>query len=77
MTKVQTESTTQPTRVTVDEVLERMKRGEPFAFIDARNPQAWSEAETKLPGAIRVPAEEAEQHLRSIPHDRVIISYCT
>ena len=67
----------EPTRVTVDEIQERMKRGEPFAFVDTRNPQAWGEAETKLPGAIRVPAGELEQHLSEIPRDRVVITYCT
>jgi rhodanese-related sulfurtransferase len=65
------------TRVTVDEVRESMDRGEQFAFLDARNPQAWGEAETKLPGAIRVPADEVEQHLEEIPRDRAVITYCT
>ena len=65
------------TRVTADEVGERMKRGEQFAFIDTRNPQAWADAETKLPGAIRLPADEVEQHLDEIPRDRAVITYCT
>ena len=65
------------TRVTIDEVKERMDRGEQFTFVDVRNPQAWAEAETKLPGAIRVPAEEVEQHLSEISHDRTVITYCT
>ena len=65
------------TRVTVDEVKERMERGEPFVFLDTRNPQAWGEADTKLPGAIRVPADEVEQHLKDIPRDRAVITYCT
>lgn len=65
------------TRVTVDEVKERMDRGEPLVFIDARNPQAWSEAETKLPNALRVPADEVEQHLDEIPRDRAVVTYCT
>jgi rhodanese-related sulfurtransferase len=65
------------TRVTVDEVRERMERGEQFAFVDTRNPQAWGEAETKLPGAIRVPADEVEEHLDEIPRDRAVITYCT
>jgi rhodanese-related sulfurtransferase len=65
------------TRVTVDEVKERMDRGEQFTFVDTRNPQAWGEAETKLPGAIRVPADELEQHLSEIPRDRAVITYCT
>ncbi|MDQ3746124.1 MAG: rhodanese-like domain-containing protein [Acidobacteriota bacterium] len=65
------------TRVTADEVGERMNRGEQFAFVDTRNPQAWAEAETKLPGAIRVPAAEVEQYLSEIPRDRAVITYCT
>ncbi len=64
-------------RVTVDEVSARMDRGEQFTFVDTRNPKAWAEAETKLPGAIRVPADEVEQHLDEIPKDRTVISYCT
>ena len=67
----------EPTRVTVDEVKERMDRGEPLAFLDNRNPTAWGEGQTKLPGASRVPADEVEQHLSEIPHDRTVITYCT
>jgi rhodanese-related sulfurtransferase len=67
----------EPTRVIVDEVKQRMDRGEQFAFVDTRNPKAWGEAETKLPGAIRVPADEVEKHLDKIPRDRTVITYCT
>jgi hypothetical protein len=67
----------EPTRVTVDEVKERMDRGEAFTFIDTRNPKAWAEANTKLPGAIRIPAEDVEQRLEQIPRDRTVITYCT
>lgn len=65
------------TRVTVDEVKERLARGEMFTFVDTRNPQAWGEADTKLPGAIRISANEVEQHLDEVPHDRTVITYCT
>ena len=65
------------TRITTDEVKERMDRGEQFAFVDTRNPKAWAEADKKLPNAIRVPAEEFEQHLDEIPRDRVVLTYCT
>ena len=64
------------TRVTVDEVKERMDRGEAFTFVDTRNPKAWAEADTKLPGAIRIPAEEVEEHLDEVPQDRTVITYC-
>jgi len=72
-----TQGITLPTRVTVDEVMERMNRGEEMQFLDTRNPKAWSEADTKLPGAIRVPADELEQHLAELRRDRTIITYCT
>jgi rhodanese-related sulfurtransferase len=65
------------TRVTVDEIKERMARGEAFTFVDTRNPKAWAESEMKLPGAMRIPAEEVEQHLDKIPKDRTVITYCT
>ena len=65
------------TRVTVDEVKERMDRGEPLAFVDTRNPQAWAESDVKMPGAIRVPVAEADEHLEEIPRDRSVITYCT
>jgi rhodanese-related sulfurtransferase len=65
------------TRITVDELKERMARGEPFAFVDTRNEKAWEEAETKLPGAIRVPADKPEEFFDQIPKGRTAITYCT
>lgn len=65
------------TRVTVDEVKQRMDRGETFTFVDTRNPKAWAEANTKLPDAIRATADEVEQHLDEIPRNRSVITYCT
>ena len=67
----------EPTRVTVDEVRERMDRGEQFAFVDTRNPKAWAEAETKLPGVFRVSSDEVEKNISEIPRDRTVITYCT
>ena len=65
------------TRVTVDEVKQRLDRGEELVFVDTRNPQAWNDADTKLPGAIRVPANEVEQYLDEIPKGHTVITYCT
>ena len=65
------------TRVTVDEIKQRLERGEAFTFVDTRNPTAWGEATTKLPAAIRIPADEVDQHLNEVPHDRTVITYCT
>jgi len=65
------------TRIMVDEIKERMDRGEQFTFVDSRNPTAWGESDKKLPNAIRVPGDELEQHLNEIPKDRAVITYCT
>jgi rhodanese-related sulfurtransferase len=66
-----------PTRITVDEAKERMDRGEPLVFIDSRNSEAWAKASVKLPGAIRVPADEISEHLKEIAPGRAIVTYCT
>jgi rhodanese-related sulfurtransferase len=46
-------------------------------FVDARNPQAWGSATTRIPGAIRIPADDLKSHIGELPKDRPIIKYCT
>lgn len=65
------------TRITVDEAKQRMDRGEPLVFIDSRNAEAWAKASDKLPGAIRIPADQVDKHLNEIARDRAIVTYCT
>ena len=55
----------------------RMDAGEQFTVIDVRNPQAWAESDTKIPGAIRVALDELDQKLPSIPKNKPIVAYCT
>jgi rhodanese-related sulfurtransferase len=64
-------------KISAHEVKARLDRGDPLVFIDARNPASWNTSKSKLPGAIRVPADEVEPHLGEIPQNRPIISYCT
>jgi rhodanese-related sulfurtransferase len=68
-------------RVTAEEVMRWMDRGEAVVFVDTRNPQAWGQSNEKLPGAIRIPAGEVERHLNEIPKsgpgERWIVTYCT
>jgi len=71
------ETTVEVTRVTPEEVKERMDRGEKFTFVDSRNEQDWSQSDVKLPGAIRIPAEEIGKRVGDLPRDRTIITYCT
>jgi rhodanese-related sulfurtransferase len=64
-------------RITVNEVRDQLNAGRHFSFIDTRNPQAWSDSDTKIPGALRIPAAELEQHLSEIPKDEPVVTYCT
>jgi rhodanese-related sulfurtransferase len=64
-------------RITVDQLKRRMDAGEDITIIDVRNPQAWAQSDTMMPGAIRVPIDEFEQHLAQIPKNRPIVTYCT
>jgi rhodanese-related sulfurtransferase len=67
----------EPKRITVQEVKAKLDRGEKIIFLDARNPSAWTSENTKIPGAIRVPADKIDQHLAEIPKDGIIVTYCT
>ena len=55
----------------------QMERGERITFVDFRNEKARAEADTKLPEAIRVPADDAAKHSADIPRDRAVVTYCT
>ena len=63
--------------LTVADVNALIERGEPLAFIDSRNPIAWGSSKVKLPGALRIPIDEVERHLPTLPRDRRLIVYCT
>ena len=65
------------TRVTVDEVKQRLDRGEPLQFVDSRNPEAWGESDSKMPSAVRIPADEVGEYLNQLDRDRALITYCT
>jgi rhodanese-related sulfurtransferase len=67
----------EPTRVTIDEVKERLVQGKPLLFIDARNPKAWETADLKLPGARRLPADDMGQQLHEFSPDHTTVTYCT
>jgi adenylyltransferase/sulfurtransferase len=64
-------------RITVQELKKRMDAGENFSVIDVRNPHAWAEAKTVIPGAIRVPIDELEKNLPRIPKNKPVVTYCT
>jgi rhodanese-related sulfurtransferase len=64
-------------RITVEELKRRMEAGEDFTVIDVRNPEAWTESDTQIPEAIRVPLDKVEANLPRIPKNRPVVAYCT
>ena len=65
------------TRITVDEVRERLARGEPLAIVDARSAESWGKAKTQIPGSVRVPPDEVAQRADAVPKGRAVVTYCT
>jgi rhodanese-related sulfurtransferase len=64
-------------RITAEELKTRMDAGEEFTVIDVRNPNAWAEAKTVIPGAIRLPSDNLVNALSRIPKDKPVVAYCT
>ena len=64
-------------RITAEEIKRRMKAGEEFTFLDTRNPHAWGDADTVIPGALRITADTLDQSYSKIPKTKPIVTYCT
>jgi rhodanese-related sulfurtransferase len=45
--------------------------------VDVRSPTARDLERRRIPGALHVPMQEVEKHVRDLPRDREIILYCT
>lgn len=67
----------QPTPVSPAEAKAMFERGDRVVFVDARNPVAWGSSTVKLPGAIRIPADDVDAHLSELPQGSTAITYCT
>jgi len=57
-----------------EELLARLKAGEPLVVVDVRPVDEYRAAH--IPGAVSIPLGELEQRLREIPRDREIVAYC-
>jgi rhodanese-related sulfurtransferase len=64
-------------RISAAELKRRIDAHDPVAILDSRAPDAWKNSDVQIPGSIRVPPDEVEQHLDEIPRDRVAVAYCT
>lgn len=67
----------QSTPINVEDARKMLDRRERVTFVDARNPVAWGAATDKLPGAIRIPVDEVDQHIGKLPESGTLITYCT
>jgi rhodanese-related sulfurtransferase len=65
------------TKVSIDEVAEKLNRGEDITIIDSRSEDAWGEADIKAGGAIRIPPDDAEKHIADVNRDKFAVAYCT
>ena len=63
--------------ISPEEANARVLAGEPIVFVDARNAKAWGSSNRKIPGAVRVPADDVESHLSQIDSESTVIAYCT
>jgi rhodanese-related sulfurtransferase len=66
-----------PAPVSASEVKQMLDGGAHVIFVDTRNSIAWEQASNKLPGAIRIPADEVNRHLRKLPSEGTVVTYCT
>jgi rhodanese-related sulfurtransferase len=64
-------------RVTVDEILARLERGEQIAFVDARREDSWRNSSQKVSGAVRLAPEGNEETLPLIAPGRAVVTCCT
>lgn len=63
------------TKVDIDEVKERLNRGDGITVVDSRSAAAWSDSDIKAAGAIRVPPDDVEEHISGMSRDDYIVTY--
>ena len=64
-------------RITVDELKEKIDSGEEFTIVDLRHSMDFEAEPETIPGAFRMDAKELEEKDDRLPRDREVILYCT
>ena len=64
-------------RITVAELYQMMDAGAAPVVVDVRSPTARVLEPRRIPGALHVPVQDIEKHIRELPRDREIVLYCT
>lgn len=62
-------------KIAAEDVNERLNSGEKVMFVDTRPREIYTSDEAKLPGAIHVPVDEAEKHIRDVNRNRLVVTY--
>jgi len=62
-------------RITVDELKSKFAKNEAVVILDVRGGD-YDASQTKIKGAIRIPPAELETHLKEIPRDKEVVTYC-
>jgi membrane protein DedA with SNARE-associated domain len=63
--------------ITPEDVMERMRTGEPLFIVDVRHALDLAANPVRLPGALQIEPEELARRHREVPRDREVILYCT
>lgn len=61
-------------RITIDQLRERMNRGE-VVVVDVRSPEAYREQH--IAGAINMPSDQIAARVGELPKEKMIVTYCT
>ncbi|HXW08497.1 MAG TPA: rhodanese-like domain-containing protein [Vicinamibacterales bacterium] len=61
--------------LTPQQIRHLIESGTRLRFIDARDHIVWASSTAKIPGAIRVPPELTDEHVATLPLDRLLITY--
>jgi rhodanese-related sulfurtransferase len=64
-------------RLSPQELNAFLRQGEPVTLLDARQPEAWAQADRQLPGALRLEPERVADVLGGIPQRQAIVVYCS
>ena len=64
-----------PERITVDELKAKLAKKETILIIDVRGSD-YDASQTKIKGAMRIVPAELEAHLKDLPRDKEIVTYC-
>ena len=63
-------------RIGVDELKQRMEAGEDLFILDMRR-GSWWRSDVKIKGAVRMEREEVLEPDGKLPHESLIVTYCT